>query len=264
MAICKDQSLLYLRERGYNVIRHPRIGISPLDLIGFQNGETLTLGALNELVTTSDQPYPEITPNQTAVDIEGQSTSRMKIGIGVNLLGTLIGALGGTIGANFGYENAKKVSFQYSNVESDTVKPLAIGNYLREGDVDADNPILREYVMGNGRLYVLYHVVRSDRLSATFEKSANVAASIDAGKLQGSIGGNVGVDVSNASSGKIVFTGPSKVAFGFKCLQIILDDGELRLVATQPGSLALAIGDDPAPEASLLNEEAQLVDLGIA
>ncbi|MDP9422427.1 MAG: hypothetical protein M3Q19_06275 [Pseudomonadota bacterium] len=264
MAICKDQSLMYLRERGYNVIRHPRAGISPLDLIGFQNGETLSLGALNELVSTSDEPYPTITPNQVATDIEGQSTSKMKIGIGINLLGTLVGALGGTIGANFGYENAKKVAFQYSNVESDIAKPLAIGNYLREGDVDADNPILREYVMGNGKLYVLYHVVRSDRLSATFEKGGSIAASVDAGKLKGSVGGNVGVDVSNAANGKIVFTGPTKVAFGFKCLQIILDDGELRLVAAQPGSLALAVGDEPEPGASLLSEEAQLLDLGVA
>lgn len=267
MAICKDNSVLYLRERGYNVIRHPRVGINPLDLIGVQNGETLTLGSLRELVTESDQPYPDITPNQTAVDIEGQSTSRMKIGIGINLLGTLVGALGGTIGANFGYENAKKVSFQYTDVESDTTKPLAIGNYLREGDVDANNPILREYVLGNGKLYVLYHVVRSNKLSATFEKSGGVGVSINADQLQGAIGGNVGVDASNASNGKIAFTGQQKVAFGFKCLQIILDDGELRLVATQPGLLALAMEDDELnkdelePAASLLSEQAELVDL---
>lgn len=261
MGICKDQSLLYLRQYGYNVIRHPRAGINPLDLIGSQNGATLYLGSLNELVAQSDEPYPAITLDQPATDIEGQTTSRMKIGIGVNLLGTLVGALGGTIGASVNYTNAKSVSFQYLNVASDTARPLAIGNYLRDGDVDADNPILREYVLGNGKLYVIHHVVRSDRLTVNFEREAGVGASVDAGQLQAAVGGSVSVDVSNAASGKIVFAGATKVAFGFKCLQIILDDGALRLVAAQPGGLALEVDDQPEAAASLLTEEAQLVEL---
>ena len=261
MAICKDQSVLYLRDRGYNVIRHPRSGINPLDLIGYQNGETLHLGSLSDLIQRSDQEYPPVTPSQIATDIEGQSSSRMKVGIGINLLGTLLGALGGSIGAKLDYTNAKKVSFQYSNVESDTAKPLDIGNYLRDGDVDADNPILREYVLGNGRLYVIYHVVRSDRLTVAFERDAGTSASVDAGKLQTAVTGNVGVDVSSASNGKITFSGPNKVAFGFKCLQVILDEGELRLVASQPGKVTLSVDPDPNPEFSLLTDQPELVEL---
>lgn len=265
MGICKDQSLIYLRQYGYNVIRHPRVGINPLDLIGVQKGETLYLGALNELVAHSDEPYPAVKLDQLATDIEGQATSRMKIGIGVNLLGTLVGALGGTIGANLGYTDAKSVSFQYLNVVSDVAGPLAIGNYLRDGDVDADNPILREYVLGNGKLYVIHHVVRSDRLAVNFERQAGVAASVDAGQLQAAVGGQVSVDTSSASSGKIVFAGPTRVAFGFKCLQVILDDGALRLVAAQPGGVALAVdNDEPEAKASLLTDEAQLIDLAFA
>jgi len=267
MAICRDQSLLYLRDIGYNVIRHPRTGINPLDLVGVQQGEALHLGRLSQLVTSATAGYPPVATGGVATDIEGQSSSRMKIGIGVSLLGTLVGAMGGTIGANVDYTDARQISFQYTDVEADTAEPLAIGSYLAAADVAVGNPILREYVLGNGDLFVIYHVVRSDHLDVSFERSAGVRAGVNADKLLAATGGKVAIDTANAETGRIRFAGQAKLAFGFKCLRIILDEGELRLVGSKPGSLALDVLEEASGTGgqgpfSLIEDQPGMLALG--
>ena len=157
---CKDNSLTYLAGLGYNVIRHPDATFAPLKLLGEQNGEFIVLGSLNQLITASPNPLPAITANQAASDINGQRSSSLKLGVGANILGTLISALGGgNLSASVNYTDATQITFEYQDVVSDSVVPLDAGNYLKDGHVDAENLVLKQYVLGNGKLYLISKVV---------------------------------------------------------------------------------------------------------
>jgi hypothetical protein len=150
MGWCNDKSLTFLKGQGYNVVRHPNAILQPLDLIGIQNAQSMYLGPLNLLITNAPRGLPAIKRDTLSADINGKKSSKLSISIGINVLGSVIGAMGGNFGANFDYTDAKKIEFQYAGVLNDEVVPLEVGNYLKGGEVDAENLILKQYVLGNG------------------------------------------------------------------------------------------------------------------
>jgi hypothetical protein len=259
MGLCTDKSTQFLRGLGYNVVRHPRANFRPLLLLGRQNKSTLDLGGLEQLITNPPGPVPPVTIDQPAAGINGQSSSEIKIGIGASILGSLIGAMGGTLGINVSYTDARKISFQYSDVLLDSVVPLSVGNYLRDAEVDAGNLILEQYVLGEGELFLVTTVAKSKKFTVTYERSSSTAATVNVPALQQLAGANVQVSLAAGSQHVVSFQGPTPLAFAFQCLRVGVDNGVLTLSQVPAGGVAAAVGAPPiVPE--LLND-AGLLDL---
>ena len=53
MGVCHDKTTKMLRTQNYNVVRHPRDGINPLDLIGAFKDAVHQLGGLDKLITNA-------------------------------------------------------------------------------------------------------------------------------------------------------------------------------------------------------------------
>ncbi|HZU27096.1 MAG TPA: hypothetical protein VFA04_16330 [Bryobacteraceae bacterium] len=262
MGICSDQSVTFLKNLGYNVVRHPNAAIKPLDLIGVQNKQPLYLGPLNLLITNPPGPLPAITANIVAADINGQSSSTLKIGVGVTILGNLIGAMGGSnLGASADFTNARQITFAYNDVLNDQAVPLEIGNYLRNADVDGGNKILQQYVLGNGNLYLITKTAKSRKFTVHFERSNGVDASVTVPVLSGVAGGNVSVAASGASSSTVSFTGTQDLIFAFQCFQVGVKDGVLTLVAAPAGATPLAVEEGIRVTPELLPSDG-LIELG--
>ncbi len=251
MGACRDISVSFLKGSGYNVIRHPSAAIQPLDLIGVQGGEPLYLGPLNLLVTNPPGPLPAITRDTPAADINGKKSSTLKIGIGINILGNIIGAMGGNLGVRTDYTNARQIEFTYEDVLNDSVVPLEVGNYLRDADVDAGNVVLKQYVMGNGRLYLITKTAKSNKIGVSYELKSGVAASVDVPVVKGVAGGSVSVDTTHAAQGRLTFSGPQNLVFAFQAFQVGVTDGVLSLVSVKAGGVFLSLnepgGETPAP-----------------
>lgn len=235
--LCSDKSLTYLAGLGYNVIRHPDATFAPLKLLGQQKGEFLILGSLDQLVTSSSVPQPAITAEQPAADVNGQSSSSLKIGIGANVLGNLIGALGGNLSASLNYTDATQVEFQYLDVFTDSVVPIDAGAYLKGSHVDAENIILKQYVLGNGQLYLISKIVKSDKFSVKYSKSGGADASVQVPIVQAAVGGSLSVAASGASSATLTFQGKASLPFGFQCFRLGVKDGVLDLVIEKAGGV---------------------------
>lgn len=238
---CKDNSLTYLAGIGYNVIRHPDNTFAPLKLLGEQKGEFVLLGSLQQLITGSPAALPAVSSNQTAADINGQRSSSLKLGVGANILGSLINAMGGNLGASVNYTDATQMTFEYQDVLVDSVMPLDAGNYLRNGHVDAENLVLKQYVLGNGNLYLITKVAKSDKFSVHYSKSNGVDASVQVPVIQAAVGGNLSVSTTGNSGSAVTFQGQTSLPFGFQCFTIGLEDGELSLTNTKAGDVFGAI-----------------------
>lgn len=254
---CKDNSLTYLAGLGYNVIRHPDATFAPLKLLGEQNGEFMVLGSLNQLITASTNPLPVITADQTASDVNGQKSSSLKLGVGANILGTLISALGGNLAASVDYTDAQELSFVYQDVLSDSVTALDAGAYLSGGHVDSDNLVLKQYVLGNGRLYLITKIVKSDKFTVKYSKKDGVDASVKVPVIQAAVGGSLTVGTASNASATVTFVGKRAMPFGFQCFQVGVKDGELSLVSTKAGSvfgLAPDGGTDSFPSPVILSD----------
>lgn len=245
MGICVDSSTKFLKKLGYNVVRLPREGITPLQLIGVQNGETLQLGGLDKLVKSSSAPLPAIRPNEKASGINGQRSSDLSAAIGLNVLGAIIGGMGGDLGVKAQYKAAKTITFEYVDVIGDSVEPLDVGNYLKNAEVDADNKIVEQYVLGNGKLYLIIRTLKSQKFRVEAKASGGGSVALDVPVLQQAVGAKVGVTVDASNASVVAYQGPVPLVFGFQCLDVGVRDGVLSLENTAAGAVPMAAGGAP-------------------
>src|SRR5580704_9688932 len=97
MRACKDPALTYLNGDGYNVVRTPRVGIEPLDVLGRDKGYIDKLGSLSE-IWDSTEPVPKASDPQPTANISGQKTQSLDLGIGLKLLAGVLTGMGSGIG----------------------------------------------------------------------------------------------------------------------------------------------------------------------
>jgi hypothetical protein len=87
IALCKDTSLRYLNSLGYNVVRLPRTGIEPLDLLGKDGKSVKWLGRLDHMWSSS-RLIPQAKPSPTVASINGQKTDGLKLSVGLEMHAT--------------------------------------------------------------------------------------------------------------------------------------------------------------------------------
>lgn len=80
MSLCEDPRITYLRALGYNVIRHPREGLEPLQLIGSSRGDTQVLGDIDGLVTSTGTERPAVVRELAATRFNGRMTAKLRPG----------------------------------------------------------------------------------------------------------------------------------------------------------------------------------------
>jgi hypothetical protein len=234
MGMCKDKYVAFLNDLGFNVIRLPRTGIDPLHLIGRQNGVTTLLGGLPKLVTGSTKPLPPVTQNLKAVNINGKETDALDVGLGIHLLGSFLGAMGGKLGLKASYSKARTLTFSFNDVTLDRVLVLDVGEYLKGASVDSDNVVLKEYVLGNGDLFLVTDIIRSSSLTVSGEAKTGGALELEVPEIQQMVGGTINVKGDATSAKQITYQGPEPLAFGFICVHVGVEGGLLSVMSHKP------------------------------
>ncbi|QRK11348.1 hypothetical protein JQX13_15485 [Archangium violaceum] len=263
MGLCTDPATTYLKRLGYNVVRLPRENIQPLHLLGRQNGTVEYLGSLEKLITRPPADPPVTTRDQAAAGINGQKTDNLSLSIGINILKGILAQFGAGAGIEAQYQQARKVRFEFSNVLADSVEPLAVGQFLKKAEVDADNPVLKQYVLGKGRLYVITEVIKSNEFTVSAEKSGGGDVQLDVPQLQDVVGGKLKVEASAGQQNTVTYKGDKQLVFGFKCFEVGVKDGDITLFTAQPGAVAMAINSSTGvvPGDSTLLDEGGLLEL---
>ena len=220
----KDPSITFLNKFGYNVIKLPRTGIEPMDLIG-RDQVTQWLGPIRSVWQPKDianNPEPLPGPAHPASAVNGQRTDALEVSFGLSILANALAAFGATVPSlNAAYKEAHSVQFAYTNVTSSSVSPLLAGNYLANGTLRTDNPVVKNYFYGDkSRAFLIMEVLKSNSItvSATDSHGADVGISLPA--VQGLVGAKLDVKPSGSSNSTITFTGPDAVTFGFSVQQI--------------------------------------------
>jgi hypothetical protein len=242
----KDPSITFLNKFGYNVIKLPRTGIEPMDAIG-RDKTTQWLGPLSK-VWTSTGPDPLPGPPHPAAAVNGQRTDSLDISLGLSVLANVLAAFGATVPSlNLAYKSAHSVQFAYTNVMSTAVAPFDAGNYLAQGTLRTDNPVVKNYFLSqNAKAFLIVEVLKSDSITVSATDSHGVGVGIDVPAIQGVVGAKVNVQPSDYSNSSVTFTGPAAVTFGFS-VQQILRQGDMWVLhgAAPSGDIAFGIGGLP-------------------
>jgi hypothetical protein len=250
----RDPSVTFLNRFGYNVVRLPRAGIEPLDVIG-RDETTEWLGPLSS-VWTSAVAVPAPSPPRPAVAVNGQKTDKLDASFGLRILANALAAFGAAVPSlEFAYRGARTIQFSYSNVTSTVVPPFEAGNYLARGTLKTDNPVVRRYFLDQeSEAFLILDVLKSDSITVTAADENGRELAVDVPTIQGMIGAAVSVKSAGAANSTLTFSGPAPVTFGFMLDAIEFDGSRWSLRGAAPsGGLALASGaaaagvDAPAP-----------------
>jgi hypothetical protein len=250
VALCKDPVTKELNDRGYNLVKLPRAGIEPMDVLGRDAQSIEKLGSIAE-VWTSKADLPKVSAPLPAAGIAGAKSSDLDLGIGLKLLSNVLAGLGGGFtlpSLNAAFKKAKKVQFTFANVESTSITPFALGKFLAAGTLDTSNPFVTQY-FGNDETqeYIIFDVLKSDALSVTAKTDTGVEVDADVGALSGGLNATVKANVGAAGSSEITFQGPVKATFAFKLFEVNFENGKwVPRGAGADEDLSFALGDSKA------------------
>jgi hypothetical protein len=246
--MCMDPAVSYLNAFGYNVIRLPRTGIDPLQVLTGKPGSLQVLGALSDFVV-GGPVAPAITRDGAAPDISTKATQKMELAAGlgvVNQLLTSLGAIGGSIDAE--YNAASKVQVLFRNVLQDSVLPMAIIKYLQASTPDA-GPILLEWLKQAGSAYCITDTIKSDSFVVRAFDSHDVKLALNVSGIAKVLGGKVSVSPSSEHENALCYEGTTKLNFGFRVVAFGLvpdENGDLRFRLQQVANPVVLKGVAPA------------------
>jgi hypothetical protein len=250
MGLCKDPVTTELNKRGYNLVKLPRVGIDPMDVLGQEGHSMEKLGSITE-VWTSTAPAPPIGAPAPVSGVTGEKTNDLDIGIGLKLLADALAGLGAGLSLpslNLAFKKAKKVQFKFINVESTSVTPFALGKFLANGTLDMTNPFASHY-FGNDETqeYIIFDVLKSDAISVTAKTESGTTVEADLGALSGALKASVSAKAGSTGASEITFEGKVKATFAFKLFEVLFENGKWvpKGVAADDG-LSFGFGEDKA------------------
>jgi hypothetical protein len=101
-------------------------------------------------------------------------------------------------------------------------------------------------VLGNGQLYLITKIIKSNKFTVKYTKNKGVAASVQIPVIQQALGGSVSLNTAGGSDATLTFQGASPLSFRFQCFQVGVKDGVLDMVSTKAGSV-FGIAEASAP-----------------
>jgi hypothetical protein len=230
---CDDPFLTYLKSYGYLPIRLPKADLQPLQLLVSEGSDLNRLGDLGTLmVSGSNIPLPPINKDVRTANISGQRTSDLSIGIGLSILTSIIGAIGGsTLGLDVKYKEACSAAFEFQDVYEDKIDPIRLDQFLVDADVNPFSLYVSK-LLDADKLFVITATIKSKKFTVEARKSKNGGVDLNVPEIQAVVGSNIGVSGAAEVTSKITYESPIPLIFGFQAVQLFYDRG--RYTAFEP------------------------------
>jgi hypothetical protein len=257
---CRDKSITFLKSFGYNVIRLPKADIAPLQIFIEKKGILQPLGNLASVLKPGEGAViPPIKRDVTVATFNGRKTGDLSLGLGLNILGNIIGAMGGSkLGLEAGYSKAKTIVFSYGDVLEDSIEITELDKYLANSDVDPSSRYVGELLEAN-EIFVLTSTIKTNKVTVEGKGKNSTEAKVDVPVIKEIVGGNIEIKSNNEADSSVTFAGNIPLVFGFKAVRLFYEDGEYkRFDPVTDGSMTVAVSPH---DKSLYVIESPLVNL---
>jgi hypothetical protein len=254
--MCNDPFITYLKQSGFNAIRLPRRDFAPLQLLIGGGKELTSLGMLGTVI--SGPALPVLHRDAPVAPISGQQTGKLSVGVGLTLLGSIIGALGGNkIGLDAKYQMARSLTFEFSQVLMDSVDIATLDQYLAAADLNPNSHHVSAMLEAD-EVCVVTATIKSGMITVQAKGERGAEVGLKLPEIQQLVGAEVTVSTSNNMASNITYKGSTPLVFGFQAVRLFYSDG--RYTAFEPvvaGAAAARslIGADLPPGMALLRTE---------
>jgi hypothetical protein len=226
---CNDPYIQSVRSFGYNVIRLPKADVNPLQLLT-KNGDAL--GRIGDLATVilprGSVALPAVKRDSPVASLSGQRSGDLSLGVGLSILGSVIGAMGGSkLGLDVSYKNAKSVSFEFQDVLEDRIEVAALDQYLSDADVSPFSTHVAELLEAD-QIYVTTATLKSNKIAVAAKSTQDTGLDVSVPEIKGVVGGNVKVGPSSDSASTVTFEGSLPLVFGFQAARLVYDKGRYK------------------------------------
>lgn len=227
---CKDPTLKALKSIGYNVVLLPRVDLRPTQLLVANDKR---LSRLGEMATVFVQrpgapPLPAIGPDRPGPNIAITKTAALDATVGLNILGGLISALGGsTLGLNLAFAKAAKIQMEYSGTKENAAEPAAIDQFLAGAGLNPFSKAAKDMLEAD-LVYVVTSTLKANKVNVTATDANKHAIGIDVPVLANAVGGSMKVTASSSTATTVTFEGEVPLAFAFQAIRLFFEDGAYR------------------------------------
>lgn len=230
---CNDGFVNYLTDLGYNVLLLPKADVRPRQIFYRKDDRLRPLGELTTILEpgAAVEP-PPLAAGRPAPNISGRRTDEMKGNFGLSLLGTVVGAMGGSaLGLRAAYADAAAVVFEFRDVTEDRLEVARLDMYLAAADV---SPFSRHVgsLLEADVVYVTTSVLRSREITVKATREDGGALELSVPVVGDAVGGSVEVSGEGESASVVTYSGSVPLAFGFQAVRLYYDRG--RYTAFKP------------------------------
>jgi hypothetical protein len=254
---CKDPYVETLHGFGYNVIRLPRADVRPLQLLA-KDGDGV--GRIGDLATVlragANVPLPKVAENARMAAVSGGRTGDLSLGMGVSVLGSVIGAMGGSkLGLDVAYRDAKSVTFEFPDVLEDRVEIARLDQYLADADVSPFAAHVAS-LLDADQLFVTTAVLKATKITVEARRSKDAGLGVSVPEIQKAVGGSVSVGVKGEVASKVTYEGRTPLAFAFQAVRLFYEDGHYQRFELLIDSTTMVRGLPGRTPVALLGEGA--------
>lgn len=253
MPKCRDRTTTALLEKGYHMVRYPRADIMPLSVFAKMGAEFRQLGDITSVWQSAAGIPTAATDDGPAFEIRSSDVHRGAFGL--KILQGLLKHAGGQAAAKV--HRKTSMVFSYEAPQHVFVNPLDAGSFLREGEIDLDNPFLAAFMTSDdgqaSDFYLITNVLRSRKLVVTVENSNSHELQLDIEALE-----KLGkAEVSAAGEGEtkrsIVYDGDTDLTFAFQAYEVLYANGKWDVLGAGGEALFLSAPSE-APKPSVLSD----------
>jgi len=168
---------------------------------------------------------PPLVPDiETANKISGTASSRMKLSIGLDILGGIVGALTGqNLSLGAGYENAKTMSFQFDDVKVDRIDIILLDQFFSKADFKESSRSI-EKLMIDDKVGVITATLRSKRYLVSAQDDSGKNLTLNVPVIKGVASGTLKVEAADNSNTLVAYEGTKAVAFGVQVIRLFFDE----------------------------------------
>lgn len=249
MPFCNDKAARELNDKGYSLVKYPRTNILPLDVVAGESSPLNWLGSLTVVWTGKETPPSAI--ESSAPNFLDSRSNEIKGSLGIRILEGLLKNIGAA-NADARGSISSTLSFTYESPRQLAVSPLQLGAFLKQGDLDLDNPTLKRYLEIDRaletRFYVITEVLRARKLLVRVSGENTVALEADVRALQSLAAASSSINQKSSRDVEIAFDGNTDLTFAFKAFELGYVDGEWVMLGAGPsGGYLSATGDTQEP-----------------
>lgn len=214
-----------MKPYGYGTIRLPRAGIKPLQMLTKSGGKLTPIGPISGTFQAGAAPLP-VPRRDRVTNLSGSEARDVRADIGVDILGTVIGALSGSaLGVKAAYRSARSVSFEFGDVMENVVEITELDQFLSSGSVAGAVGNYLKDLLENDEVFCIVSTVDAHQINVEGKKEDNSSLGVEVPVIQQLVGGKVSVSSSGSSSTKLTYTSTeTPLPFGLKAVRLFVKD----------------------------------------